>query len=71
MAAVEAAVRSRRLSEARLADSLDRIARLRRWLKARHSAVDVDAARSIVGSVEHQRLLQAIQGAAARLASPG
>jgi beta-N-acetylhexosaminidase len=71
MAAVEAAVRSHRLSEARLADSLDRIARLRSWLGAGRGVVDVDAARSIVGSVAHQRLLQAIQGAAARLAPPG
>ncbi len=60
MAAVEAAVRADRLSEARLAASLDRIARLRNWLDARRSPVDVEAARAIVGNAEHQRLLQAI-----------
>jgi len=67
MAAVEAAVRAGRLSEARLAASLDRIARLRKWLDARHSPVDVKAAQSIVGNAEHQQLLQAILAAAGRL----
>jgi len=60
MAAVEAAVRSGRLSEARLAASLDRIARLRSWLEARHVLVDQEWAQSIVGSAEHQRLLRTI-----------
>jgi beta-N-acetylhexosaminidase len=61
--AVEAAVRSRRLSEARLASSLDRIARLRRRLALSRTAVDVEAARAIVGSAEHQRVLQVILAA--------
>jgi beta-N-acetylhexosaminidase len=60
VAAVEAAVKGRRLSEVRLAASLDRIARLRKWLEARRSPVDVEAAQAIVGNAEHQRLLQAI-----------
>ena len=60
MAAVETAVEGRRLSEVRLAASLDRIARLRKWLEARRSPVDVEAAQAIVGNAEHQRLLQAI-----------
>jgi beta-N-acetylhexosaminidase len=60
MAAVEAAVRAGRLSEARLAVSHDRIARLRKWLDARRSPVDAEAARAVVGNAEHQRLLQAI-----------
>ena len=67
MAAVEAAVRSRRLSEARLADSLGRIARLRKWLDPRHAPLDLASARSIVGNAEHQRLLQTILTAAGRL----
>jgi beta-N-acetylhexosaminidase len=71
MAAVEAAVRSRRLSEARLADSLDRIARLRKWLEARHSPVDLASAQAIVGNAEHQQLLRAIHEAAARVSSVG
>lgn len=66
MTAVEAAVRAGRLSEARLAASLDRIARLRKWLEARRCPVDVEAAQAIVGSAEHQRLLQAILTAAGR-----
>ncbi len=66
MAAVEAAVRAGRLSEARLAASLARIARLRKWLDARRSPVDVERARAVVGNAEHQRLLQAILTAADR-----
>ncbi len=60
MAAVETAVRNRRITEARLLASLDRIARLRKWLEARRTPVDVVAARAIVGAPEHQRLLQAV-----------
>jgi beta-N-acetylhexosaminidase len=66
LAAVEAAVAVGRLSEARLAASLDRIARVRRRLETRLSPVDAEAAQAIVGSVEHQRLLQSILAAAAR-----
>jgi len=64
MAAVEAAVKGGRLSEVRLAASLERMARLRQWLEARRSPVDVEAAQAIVGNAEHQRLLQAILEAA-------
>jgi beta-N-acetylhexosaminidase len=64
--AVEAAVRAGRLSEARLAVSLDRIARLREWIEARRSPVNVEAALSVVGNAEHQRILQAILTAAGR-----
>jgi beta-N-acetylhexosaminidase len=60
MAAVEDALRRRRLSEARLAASLDRIARLRQRLGAIRTPADVDAARTIVGAPEHQRLLRII-----------
>lgn len=63
LAAVEAAARAGRLSEARLAASLDRIARLRRWLEARRTPVDVRTAESIVGAAEHRRLVQAIRTA--------
>ncbi len=66
LTAVEAAVKAGRLPEARLAASLDRVARLRKWLEARRSPVDVVAAQSIVGNAEHQRLLQAILAAAGR-----
>jgi beta-N-acetylhexosaminidase len=67
MAAVEAAARNGRLSEARLAASLHRLGRLRTWLAAQHTPVDLESARSIVGSVEHQRLLQAVVAAAGGL----
>lgn len=60
VAAVEKAVRSGRLCEARLATSLKRIARLREWLAARRIPVDVQTARAAVGSADHQRLLQVI-----------
>jgi len=63
---VEAAVKAGRLSEARLTASLDRVARLRKLLEVRPSPVDVVAAQSVVGSAEHQRLLQAILAAAGR-----
>ncbi len=66
MAAVEAAVRSRRLSETRLITSLDRIARLRKWIEGRRTPVNEEAARTIVGAPEHQELLQTILTAAAR-----
>jgi beta-N-acetylhexosaminidase len=68
MAAVEAAIRTGRLSEERLATSVDRIARLREWLQPRRSPVSVEAAQSIVGSVEHQHVLQAVLAAAGRSA---
>lgn len=64
--AVEAALRAGRLSEARLAASLERIGRLRTWLEARRSPVDRAAAESIVGAAEHRRLLEAIGGAEGR-----
>jgi len=64
MAAVEAAVRSRRLPEARLLASLDRIAGLRKRLETTRTPVDVEAARAIVGAPEHQRLLQTILASA-------
>jgi beta-N-acetylhexosaminidase len=64
MAAVEAAVKARRLSEARLATSLHRIARLRERLAPRRATVDAEAARAIVGAPEHQRLLRTILTAA-------
>jgi beta-N-acetylhexosaminidase len=65
MAAVEAAVRSRRLPEARLMASLDRIGSLRKWVGARRTPVDEEAARALVGYAEHQELLQTILAAAA------
>jgi beta-N-acetylhexosaminidase len=68
MAAVEAAVRAGRLSEERLGESVDRIARLREWLEARWSPVNVETARSVVGSAEHQHVLQAVLAAAGRSA---
>jgi beta-N-acetylhexosaminidase len=61
LAAVEAAARSGRLSEARLQASHGRIARLRRWLATRRAPVDLEAARAIVGAPEHQRLLQRVR----------
>jgi beta-N-acetylhexosaminidase len=63
MAAVEAAVRSHRLSEARIADSLERIGRLRKRLETRRIPVEAEAARAIVGAAEHQRLLQRVLAA--------
>ena len=57
--AVEKAVQSGRLSEARLAASLERIALLREWVGTRRTPVDVQTARAIVGSGDHQQLLQA------------
>ncbi|MBI4573649.1 MAG: beta-N-acetylhexosaminidase, partial [candidate division NC10 bacterium] len=45
MAAVDAALRTRRLSEARLAASLNRIAHLRKWVGDRRTPVDEEAAR--------------------------
>lgn len=67
MAAVEAALHAGRLSEARLAASLDRIVRLRRRLGTNRISVDLDAARAIVGAPEHRRLLQAILAATERV----
>jgi beta-N-acetylhexosaminidase len=64
IAAVEAAVRTRRLPEARLLASLDRIAGLRKRLETTRTPVDVEAARAIVGAPEHQRLLQTILASA-------
>ena len=60
MRAVETALRNGRLREDRLASSLDRIARLRSWLEARHTLIDQEWAQSIVGSADHQRLLRTI-----------
>ena len=59
MATVEAAAQSGRLSEARFTASLKRIARLREWVATHRTPVDVGAAQHIVGSADHQRLLQA------------
>jgi beta-N-acetylhexosaminidase len=64
MAAVEAAAQSGRLSEVRLADSLQRLTRLRDWLAAHRIPADVQTARATVGSADHQHLLQAISKAA-------
>jgi beta-N-acetylhexosaminidase len=61
--AVEKAVQSGRLSEARLAASLERIALLREWVGTRRTPVDVQTARAIVGSGDHQQLLQAFSKA--------
>jgi beta-N-acetylhexosaminidase len=61
VAAVEEAARTGRLSEARLAASRQRIARLREWIAAHRSPVDVTAARAIVGAMEHERLLQGLR----------
>jgi beta-N-acetylhexosaminidase len=60
MAAVDAAVRSGRLSEARLAASLQRMTRLRDRLAAFRVPVDVQSARATVGCADHHQLLQAI-----------
>ena len=68
MAAVEAAVRSGRLSEARLQASQDRIATLWTRPEIARTPVDLEAARAIVGSAEHQQLLRAVLTAAARVA---
>lgn len=67
MAAVEAALRAGRLSEADLAASLDRMARLRHRLGVSRMSVDGDAARAIVGAPEHRQLLQTILAARARV----
>jgi beta-N-acetylhexosaminidase len=69
LGAVEAAWRTGRLSEERLAASLDRMARWRRRLPEGGGAVDVEAARAIVGGPEHQRILQAVHRRAAASAS--
>jgi beta-N-acetylhexosaminidase len=61
VAAVEAAVRSGRLTSTRLEASLHRIARLRERLSARRTPVSVDGARVIVGAPDHRSLLQAIR----------
>ncbi len=61
VAAVEKAAQIGRLSEARLAASLDRIARLREWVATHRAPVALEAARVIVGSAEHQRVLEAIR----------
>lgn len=58
--AVETALRSRRLTESRLAESLERIDRLRRRLPTKGGQVDVHAACTIVGTSAHRRLLQAV-----------
>ena len=60
MQAVEIALRNGRLREERLASSLDRIARLRKWIEANRTPVDAEAAKAVVGSAEHQRLLRTI-----------
>ena len=66
MASVEAAVRTGRLPEKRLAASLDRIARLRGWIELRRHPLDLEATQSVVGRPEHQRVLQAILAATTR-----
>jgi len=66
-AAVEAvvqAVRSGRLSEARLTASLERISLLREWVRTHHTPVDLQTARAIVDSADHRQVLQAIPKAA-------
>jgi beta-N-acetylhexosaminidase len=67
VASVEKAARTGRLSEARLTASLDRIARLREWVATHRTPVAVETAQAIVGTLEHQRLLQTIQTAAGGL----
>ena len=67
MGAVEAALRTGRLSEAQLAASLDRIARLRQRLGVNRMSVDGDAARAIVGAPEHRQLVQTILAATERV----
>ncbi|HSD52472.1 MAG TPA: beta-N-acetylhexosaminidase [Candidatus Methylomirabilis sp.] len=57
--AVERAARSGRLSEDRLAVSLERIALLRRWVATHRTPVNVKIARAIVGSADRRQLLQA------------
>ena len=61
--AVEKAVQSGRLSEARLAASLERIALLREWVGTHRTPVNVQTARAFVGSADHQQLLQAFSKA--------
>jgi beta-N-acetylhexosaminidase len=61
--AVEAAVRGGRLSEARLESTLERLADLRRRLTEQRRPADFHTASSIIGSPEHQRLLEAIRAA--------
>jgi beta-N-acetylhexosaminidase len=65
--AVEEAVRSGRLSEVRLAVSLERIALLREWVAAHRTPVNVQSAQAIVGSADHRQLLQAFSRAAGHL----
>jgi beta-N-acetylhexosaminidase len=60
MQSVETAIRKGRLREERLASSLERIARLRAWIEARHTSSDALPAEAIVGCAEHQRLLRTI-----------
>jgi beta-N-acetylhexosaminidase len=67
MAAVEESLRSRRLSEARVAASLDRIARLGHRLPGNRT-VHVETARAIVGAPEHRRLLDECLGSRGRSA---
>ncbi len=61
--AVEAAVRSGRLSETLLEAALKRLASLRGRLSERKRPANLHAASSIIGSREHHRLLEAIQAA--------
>ncbi|MBI2001548.1 MAG: beta-N-acetylhexosaminidase [candidate division NC10 bacterium] len=67
MAAVAAALQAGRLSEAHLAASLDRIARLHQRLGLNRMSVDGNAARAIVGAPEHRQLLQTILAATERV----
>ncbi|HYL81622.1 MAG TPA: beta-N-acetylhexosaminidase [Candidatus Acidoferrum sp.] len=60
MTAVESAVRSGRLTETRLHASLGRLARLRQRMSSGRGQMDLQAARAIIGSENHQRLLQKI-----------
>jgi beta-N-acetylhexosaminidase len=60
LVAVEGALQSGRLTQARLAKSLERIDRLRLRLPSKGARVDVQVARTIVGASAHQRLLQAV-----------
>ncbi len=64
MAAVEAALHNGRLSEDRLAVSLERIGRLREKVRLDHTLANVAAARAVAGCPDHQRLLQVIAAAA-------
>ncbi len=63
MEAVEEAVRSGRLSEARLAVSLERIALLREWVATHRTPVNVQTTRAMVGSADHRQVLQAFSKA--------